>query len=74
MTARPCRLRSRSRVRVTGSAAQGIPYRGAGLDVVWQPFLVLFAIGAVLFTYALALSRHDRHDGVKRAVLSWRRR
>jgi ABC-2 type transport system permease protein len=44
-------------VRVTGSAAQGILYRGAGLDVVWQPFPVLFAIGAVLFTYALARFR-----------------
>jgi ABC-2 type transport system permease protein len=37
--------------------AQGILYRGAGLDVVWQPFLVLFLIGAVLFGYALARFR-----------------
>ncbi len=36
---------------------QGILYRGAGLDVVWKPFLVLFAIGAVLFGYALARFR-----------------
>lgn len=37
------------------SLAQGILYRGAGLDVVWPQFLTLFAIGCVLF--ALALSR-----------------
>lgn len=34
---------------------QAILYRGAGLDVVWKPFLALFAIGAVLF--ALSLKR-----------------
>jgi hypothetical protein len=33
------------------------PYRGAGLDVVWQPFVVLFVIGAMLFGYALARFR-----------------
>ena len=33
------------------------PYRGAGLDVVWQPFAILFAIGAMLFGYALARFR-----------------
>ena len=37
--------------------AQAILYRGAGLDVVWQPFVVLFAIGAALFGYALARFR-----------------
>lgn len=37
--------------------AQGILYRGAGLDVVWEPFLVLFGIGAALFAYALARFR-----------------
>jgi len=37
--------------------AQGILYRGAGLEDVWQPFVVLFAIGAVLFGYALARFR-----------------
>ena len=37
--------------------AQGILYRGAGLEDVWQPFVILFAIGAVLFGYALARFR-----------------
>lgn len=37
------------------SLAQGILYRGAGLDVVWPQFLALLAIGCVLF--ALSLSR-----------------
>jgi ABC-2 type transport system permease protein len=37
--------------------AQGILYRGAGLDVVWQPFLALLAIGSVLFGYALTRFR-----------------
>jgi ABC-2 type transport system permease protein len=32
---------------------QAILYRGAGLDVVWQPFTMLFLIGAVLFAMAL---------------------
>ncbi|MBV6274240.1 ABC transporter permease [Alcaligenaceae bacterium CGII-47] len=35
--------------------SQAILYRGAGLDVVWKPFLALFAIGAALF--ALSLKR-----------------
>lgn len=34
---------------------QAILYRGAGISVVWQPFLALALIGAVLF--ALSLSR-----------------
>jgi len=37
--------------------AQAILYRGAGLAVVWPQFLVLSAIGAVLFGYALARFR-----------------
>jgi len=37
--------------------AQGILYRGAGLSDVWQSFVVLFGIGAVLFGYALARFR-----------------
>ena len=37
--------------------AQAILYRGAGLDVVWQQFVVLFVIGAALFAYALARFR-----------------
>jgi ABC-2 type transport system permease protein len=37
--------------------AQAILYRGAGLDVVWPQFLALFAIGAVLFGYALSRFR-----------------
>lgn len=32
---------------------QAILYRGAGLDVVWKPFLALFAIGAALFAMSL---------------------
>ncbi len=35
--------------------SQAILYRGAGLDVVWKPFLALFAIGSALF--ALSLKR-----------------
>lgn len=37
--------------------SQAILYRGAGLDVVWPQFLSLAAIGAVLFTLALARFR-----------------
>lgn len=37
--------------------AQAILYRGAGLAVVWKPFLALAAIGAVLFTVSLARFR-----------------
>jgi ABC-2 type transport system permease protein len=29
--------------------AQGILYRGAGVDIVWPEFLYLLAIGATLF-------------------------
>jgi len=35
------------------SLGQAILYRGAGLDVVWQPFLALAAIGTVLFVLSL---------------------
>ncbi len=37
--------------------AQGILYRGAGLDVVWPQFLVITAIGIVFFMLALARFR-----------------
>ena len=37
--------------------AQAILYRGAGLDVVWKPFLILLIIGSVLFTLSLARFR-----------------
>lgn len=37
--------------------AQAILYRGAGLNVVWRQFVVLFGIGAALFGYALARFR-----------------
>ncbi|MBK1716947.1 ABC transporter permease [Thiocystis violacea] len=40
------------------TAAQAILYRGAGLDVVWPPFLALAAIGGIFF--AVALSRFRR--------------
>ena len=33
--------------------SQAILYRGAGLDVVWRPFLALIGIGAVLFAVSL---------------------
>ncbi len=36
---------------------QAILYRGAGLDVVWKPFLCLFAIGAALFAFSLSQLR-----------------
>jgi len=32
---------------------QAILYRGAGLDVVWRPFLALIAIGSALFALSL---------------------
>ncbi|CAB3734237.1 Inner membrane transport permease YhhJ [Paraburkholderia graminis C4D1M] len=40
---------------------QAILYRGAGLDVAWRPFLILMAIGSVLF--AMALRRFRRTIG-----------
>jgi ABC-2 type transport system permease protein len=33
---------------------QAILYRGAGLPVVWKPFLALLAIGGALFFMSLA--------------------
>jgi ABC-2 type transport system permease protein len=39
------------------SLSQAILYRGAGLDVVWKPFLWLLGIGAVLFSFSLARFR-----------------
>jgi len=36
---------------------QAILYRGAGLDVVWKPFLALLVIGSVLFALSLARFR-----------------
>ena len=32
---------------------QAIIFRGAGLDVVWKPFLKLFVIGSILFAFSL---------------------
>lgn len=37
--------------------AQAILYRGAGMEVVWKPFLCLFGIGSVLFAFSLARFR-----------------
>ena len=37
--------------------SQAILYRGAGLDVVWKPFVVLAVIGAVFFLISLARFR-----------------
>ncbi|WP_422932141.1 ABC transporter permease [Singulisphaera sp. PoT] len=37
--------------------AQGILFRGAGIDVVWRPFLALTLIGITLFAAALARFR-----------------
>jgi len=37
--------------------SQAILYRGAGLEVVWRPFVVLMVMGAVLFALSLARFR-----------------
>ena len=37
--------------------SQAILYRGAGIEVVWKPFLILFLIGVVLFAVSLAKFR-----------------
>ena len=37
--------------------AQGILYRGAGIEVVWKQFLILAVIGSVLFLSSLAFFR-----------------
>ncbi len=39
--------------------SQAILYRGAGLEVVWRPFLALVVIGAVFFFVALARFRRS---------------
>jgi ABC-2 type transport system permease protein len=33
--------------------AQGILYRGTGLDIVWPQFIALAAIGGILFSLSL---------------------
>ncbi|MCJ8143357.1 ABC transporter permease [Ancylobacter sp. A5.8] len=37
--------------------AQGVLYRGAGIETVWTPLLAVAAIGAVYFAYALSRFR-----------------
>jgi len=37
--------------------ASEILYRGVGLEVVWKPFLAIFAIGLILFMYSLSRFR-----------------
>ena len=37
--------------------AQSILYRGAGMDVVWKPYLILAIIGSTLFALSLARFR-----------------
>ena len=37
--------------------SQAILYRGAGIEVVWRPFLILFLIGVILFVISLAKFR-----------------
>ena len=39
------------------SFSQSILYRGAGIEVVWKPFLILFIIGGVFFTISLVKFR-----------------
>ena len=39
------------------SFSQSILYRGAGIEVVWKPFLILFIIGCVFFAISLAKFR-----------------
>jgi ABC-2 type transport system permease protein len=38
--------------------AQGVLFRGAGLDVVWPQILALFVIGSVLFMLSLRRFRN----------------
>jgi ABC-2 type transport system permease protein len=38
--------------------AQGVLFRGAGIDVVWPQILALFVIGSVLFALSLRRFRH----------------
>ena len=37
--------------------SQAILYRGAGIEVVWKPFLILFLIGVILFAISLTKFR-----------------
>lgn len=37
--------------------SQAILYRGAGIEVVWKPFLILFFIGIILFVISLSRFR-----------------
>lgn len=39
------------------SFSQAILFRGAGIEVVWKPFLMLFVIGSVLFVISLRAFR-----------------
>jgi ABC-2 type transport system permease protein len=39
------------------SFSQAILYRGAGIEVVWKPFLILFLIGVILFIISLSKFR-----------------
>jgi ABC-2 type transport system permease protein len=39
--------------------SQSILFRGAGMDVVWKPFVMLFGIGAVLFIFSLGRFRRS---------------
>ena len=41
------------------SFSQSILFRGAGLEVVWKPFLFLLVIGSVLFLISLAKFRRS---------------
>jgi ABC-2 type transport system permease protein len=43
--------------------SQAILFRGAGLEVVWRPFLALLGIGAALFGLALARFRRALAEG-----------
>ena len=36
---------------------QAILYRGAGIDVVWKPFLALALIGTALFMFSLGFRK-----------------
>ena len=40
-----------------GQLPQAILYRGAGIEVIWKPFLILLVIGSILFCLALARFR-----------------
>jgi ABC-2 type transport system permease protein len=46
------------------SFAQSILYRGAGIDVVWQQFLIVAAIGGLFLTFAVLRFRKTTAYGV----------